>query len=196
MTVKPISTCLKKSCNDCNVRSRIACHYNPGQLIRFYIIVLPSFIIGGMILYQHSIAALIGWAAIAGMFFLIIETRVLCSHCPRYNESPGIIRCWANYGIPKLWDYQPVAMNIFEKVILVSGFVVVWGYPVVFLQGMKNRILWMVYPLSVALFFILLSRFNCNQCIHFSCPLNRVKKKVREAFLQNNPQANHLKKLK
>ena len=44
-------------------------------------------------------------------FFGFIETRVLCSHCPHYAEEGASLRCWANYGSPKLFKYRPGPMS-------------------------------------------------------------------------------------
>jgi hypothetical protein len=186
MIDKPISTCSIESCNSCSIHSRITCHLGLPQLLRFYITVLPSFVIGGIVIYNYSVNSFIGWVTGIGLFFLVIGIRVLCTHCPHYNESSHIMRCWANYGVPKFWRYRPRPMNIFEKAILICGFVFIWGYPVVFISIIKSWIYLGGYVFSVTLFFTLMYLFNCRKCINFSCPLNRVNSKVKEEFLKNN----------
>lgn len=187
MIEKPIPTCSKGSCNDCDIHSRIACHFTRGQLFRFYLFVLPSFIIGGTGIYYVSMTGFIAWLTITGLFFLLIEIRVLCTHCPHYNESTDSLRCWANYGVPKLWKYRPGPMNGFEKAILVSGFIIVWGFPVAFISLTEHWILLGGYFFSVVLFFILLRQYQCKKCMNFSCPMNAVDNEIRKEFLNNNP---------
>jgi hypothetical protein len=187
MDDKPITTCSRDTCISCDIRSKIVCHFTIGQLIRFYLIALPSFIIGGIGIYNFSITGFLIWIAIIGLFFLLIEIRVLCSHCPHYNESSNSLRCWANYGAPKLWKFKPGPMNISEKVILLSGFLIVWSYPILFITLIENWILLSIYIFSVLLFFTLLRLFNCKKCMNFSCPLNNVDIKVKEEFFKNNP---------
>jgi uncharacterized membrane protein len=186
MSDKPINTCSKETCINCDIHSKITCHFNPGQLLRFYLIVLPSLITGAIGVHNYSTNSFISWVMIIGLFFLLIGIRVLCTHCPHYDEPSAILRCWVNYGVPKLWRYRPLPMNIFEKAILISGFIIIWGYPIIFISLTRKWILLSVYIFSVVLFFILLNLFQCRKCINLSCPLNSVSIKVKEEFLRNN----------
>jgi hypothetical protein len=186
MTDKPLKSCSKTSCNECEIHSRLNCQFYPDQLFRFYLIVLPSFILGTIGVRNYSTYSLISWVLFIAIFFLFLGIRVLCTHCPHYNESSGIIRCWVNYGVPKLWKYRPSPMNIYEKAILICGFCIIWGYPVIFISLTNKWILLGGYILSVISFFFLFNRFACRRCINFSCPLNRVSLEVKEEFFRNN----------
>ncbi len=183
----PIKTCSIDSCRKCDINSKTNCTFNPGQLFRFYLIAFPSFIIGGIGIYNFNANSFIIWLVTIGVFFLVIEIRILCSHCPHYEKSSSTLSCWANYGAPKLWKYRPGPMNKIEKSILILGFIVVWGYPVIFLYLAKNWIVMTIYIFSVSLFFTILRLYNCKICINFSCPLNNVNIDTRNKFLKNNP---------
>jgi hypothetical protein len=182
MTSKPANTCLKESCNNCKIISKLNCHFNYGQLLRFYLIVLPSFIIGAIVIYKYAFLDLIIWLIIIAIFFLIVEIRVLCSHCPHYSKSSGTLRCWANFGAPKLWKDRPGPMNNFERTILILGFIIVWGYPIIFAFKIKDWLLLSIYVLSVVLFFTLLRQFFCKKCVNFFCPLNIVSTEIIDEF--------------
>ena len=186
MNDKPLNTCSKETCNDCDIHSKITCHFNPGQILRFYLIFSPPFITGSIGIHNYSSDFFIIWVMMTGLFFLLAGIRVLCTHCPHYNEPSAILKCWVNYGIPKLWKYRPVPMNILEKAILISGFIIIWCYPVIFISLTGKWILLSGYIFSVALFFILLNLFQCRRCINISCPFNRVSSKVKEEFIRNN----------
>jgi hypothetical protein len=120
-------------------------------------------------------------------YFGFIEIRVMCSHCPHYAENGSSLKCWANYGAPKIWKYRPGPMTFWEKVIFFSGFALVWGYPLFFLILDLQIFLLIVYILTTAGFFMTLSTFLCSQCMNFACPMNRVKDEVRRDFLKRNP---------
>ncbi len=158
------------------------------QLAGRYLICLPSFIVGGIALNTTSTGAFYIWLAIIGLFFGVIEIRVLCAHCPHYEKSGFFLTCWANYGMPKLWKYRPVPMNNIEKTILLAGFAIVWGFPAVFIFLFNSMGTFALYMALVALFFITLSQKNCTKCVNLSCPLNRVDDTTKTAFLRNNPQ--------
>jgi len=169
-----------KTYNSKNNHEGLRLNTNPiifRQVLRFYLIVLPSFIIGGIGIYQFSRVDLLIWLALIAIFFLVIENRVLCIHCPYYAGSACFLRCGANFGIPKLWKYQPDPMNFLEKSIMIAGFIIIWGFPVIFLSLMKNWILLIAYLVSVIFFFSLLRLNNCRKCVNFCCPLNSTRQK-------------------
>jgi len=186
MKKEPVSKCPGESCSDCTIQSKLACHFDPVQLLLFYVITLPAFIIGGIALYDFSKTSFVLWFVIFGLYFFIIGIRVLCSHCPHYNDSSFFLRCRGNFGVPKLWKYRSGPMNNIEKGIMISGFTLIWGYPVIFISLIRNWILLVLYIISVILFFILLRQLHCKKCINFSCPLNAVDIRIRDEFLYKN----------
>lgn len=93
-------------------------------------------------------------------FFGFIEIRVMCSHCPHYAESPTSLKCWANYGSPKLWQYRPGPMSLVEKAVFFIGFAIVWGYPALLLMTGKQLFLLLVYSMTTTGFFLTLIKFH------------------------------------
>ena len=185
---KPISTCISEKCDSCPVSKALHCHFTLRDLIHFYLIVSPSFLLGGAGIYHIGGWWLIPWLIIIIGFFGFVEIRVMCSHCPHYAEEGSSLKCWANYGSPKIWKYRPGPMTFLEKVIFLAGFVIVWGYPLFFLiQGLQWFLL-IVYALTVAGFFMTIKTFLCSQCINFACPLNTVQGENRKAFFKKNPK--------
>lgn len=184
---KPIDTCKRESCGDCEIRPQLHCRFNAGRLALFYLIVLPSFIIGWMVVIGRSPAAVWTWLAMIVVFFGIVETRILCSHCPHYAASVGIIRCHANFLLPKLWKYRSGPMNGIEKTLLITGFTAIWGYPAGIILLGRNWFLLAAYLLSVAFFFVMLRLGFCRRCVLFSCPLNRVDSRLKNEFLKPQP---------
>ena len=79
-------------------------------------------------------------------------------------------------------------MTYLEKAVLLIGFALVWGYPLIFLMADFQLFLLVVYLLTVAGFFMTLRTFLCSQCMNFACPLNSVEDKVRRDFFERNPE--------
>ena len=69
-----------------------------------------------------------------------------------------------------------------ETVAFFGGFVLVWGYPLVFIIRSYQWFLLIVYALTTASFFVTLQVFLCSQCMNFACPLNRVDDEIRGSF--------------
>lgn len=184
---RAINTCVRGNCEDCEINTKTNCTFQVSQLVQFYVISLPSFLLGGIGLYRYSNSVFFFWIVIICLFFFIIEPRILCSHCPHYEKSHYVLQCWANSGIPKLWKFRPEPMSFVEKAILIAGFVLVWGYPLPFFLLSHQWWFLVLYTFFAILFFTLLIRRNCVRCINISCPLNRVDGNTKELFLRNNP---------
>jgi hypothetical protein len=185
---KPRATCVSETCDGCPVQKTLHCHFRPKDLIHFLLVVVPSFLLGGAGIYQMNGWLLIPWLTMIIGYFGLIEIRVLCSHCPHYAESGNSLKCWANYGAPKIWRYRPGPMSLMEKTVLLGGFVIIWGYPLLFLISGLQWFLLIVYGLSVGGFFMTLKIFLCSQCMNFACPLNAVGDEIRRDFFHRNPQ--------
>jgi len=183
----PIATCESLSCDDCSVTSSIHCHFRLKDLIHFLLIALPPFLLGGAGIFYVSGWWIIPWLVFVVAFFGFIEIRVMCSHCPHYAEPGSSLRCWANYGSPKLWAYRPGPMNLIEKAVFFGGFVIVWGYPLLFLILGHKLFLLIVYLIATAGFFMTLKTYLCSHCMNFACPLNSVSGVIRNQFFDKNP---------
>ena len=183
----PISTCAAPECADCSIADSIHCHFGLPDLVHFYLISLPVFLVGGAGILAVGLLPLLVWIVIIVGFFNIVEIRVMCSHCPHYAEEGRTLRCWANYGSPKIWKYRPGPMSFMEKFVLIAGLVVVFGYPLVFFITGGTWYLMGLYLLLVAGFYISIQRSFCSRCMNLACPLNGVPDPVRRAFLKRNP---------
>ncbi len=187
---QPLHTCKQKSCTDCQVPGAITCHFSLKQLLHFLSIGLPPFIVGFLGLhhglYEWKVLAI--WLGIIIAFFGFIEIRVMCSHCPHYAEpSLKNLKCWANYGAPKIWKYRPGPMSKIETIVFVTCMAIVFLYPSPFLFLAKQWSFFVIHLLTVISFFATLRSCLCNQCINFACTFNAVPEKERDKFFKENP---------
>jgi len=185
---RPIASCTSATCDGCPTGTALHCHFTLKDLTHFLLLALPSFLIGGAGIYYKSGWMLVLWIAMIVGFFGFLEIRVMCSHCPHYAEPGHSLKCWANYGSPKLWRYRLGPMTLIEKTIFFGGFIVVWGYPLLFLLAGSQWFLLIVYILSTTGFFMTLRKYFCSQCINFTCPLNTVDETARRGFFDRNPE--------
>jgi hypothetical protein len=170
------------------VADSISCHFGSGDLLHFYLIMFPAFLVAGAGILSVGLVPLLIWIGIVFSFFGFIEIRVMCSHCPHYAEDGSTLRCWANYGSPKLWKYRPGPMSVAENVVFFAGLVAVFGYPLAFFVARGLWLLLVVYILVTTAFFVTLKRFLCTRCMNFACPLNGVAEPIRQLFWEQNPK--------
>ena len=185
---KPIATCISEACDNGSLSEKLHCHFTLKDLIHFLLIALPSFLLGGAGIFHKNGWWLLPWLIVIIGYFGFVEIRVMCSHCPHYAEEGSSLKCWANYGSPKIWKYRPGPMTFWEKSIFFTGFVLVWGYPLYFLISDFQLFLLIVYLITAAGFFTTLRMFLCSQCMNFACPMNTVKNEVRRDFFECNPK--------
>lgn len=184
---KPLHTCIQNSCETCDIKSEIYCHFSLSQLITFLLFAFSPFIIAGIGLFRVNPLLLIPYILLFISYFGFIEIKVMCSHCPHYAEPDiAALKCWANYGMPKFWKYKPGPMSLSEKIIFLSGLLIIIMYPVLFLLQ-KQLVMFIIYSVLTVIGFFLLRIFLCTKCMNFACPFNKVDKKVRKLFFKNNP---------
>ncbi len=184
---RPLATCIAANCEGCPVSKDVYCHFHGHDLAAFLFAGLPMVIVGGAGVVQIGAWWLVPWLLIVFAYFGFVEIRVMCSHCPHYAEPGKSLQCWANYGSPRLWKYHPDPMSITEKIVFVTGLVLVMGYPLAFLLIGPQWFLLAVYLITVVSFYLTLRRSYCSECMNFACPLNIVGEDVRSEFFKRNP---------
>ncbi|MFW9895518.1 MAG: hypothetical protein ACFFD7_06920 [Candidatus Thorarchaeota archaeon] len=177
-----------EQCNNCVLKDRLICHYQKNYLFSF----LGIFLVFAVTNFIGVIIAgfgwyLLGWVAFWLFFFEFWEIRILCSHCPYYAEEGRSLHCNANYSSLKLWRYHPEPMTLSEKIQLLIGLVILFGYPMVFLIIGGQFIFTAISIVEIIVFFGFILIKRCGSCLNFSCPFNHVKKEMVDAFLKRNP---------
>ena len=130
---------------------------------------------------------ILGWIGFAMFFFNVWEIKILCTHCPYYAENEKTLKCNANYGSLKLWKYNPKPMNLFEKVQLIIGFIILIFFPIVFMLVGQQLLFAGISTFGGIIFFLFLSSTDCKHCVNFSCPLNRVPENLVREYMDKNP---------
>ena len=185
---QPLTTCTAETCDACPVQREIHCHFRGKDLLHFFSAAIPVFLIGGAGVYQVNGWLLLPWLVIVLGYFGFVEIRVMCSHCPHYAEAGATLKCWANYGSPRLWKYRPGPMTRTEKIVFFAGLLAVLGYPVGWLVVGQSWFLLVLYALTTFGGFLTMQRCMCSQCMNFACPLNEVGQASRDKFFTRNPR--------
>jgi hypothetical protein len=165
------------------------CRFDPKDMLHFFMIILPF----GVTAVAGTIRAGYGWClwlwlAYSLFFFFVWEARVLCRHCPFWADSSRLLRCHANYGVIKIWKYQPGPMSRAERIQFAIGALLWIGFPLPFLL-MGRQYLLALIGLSAAVSAAFLLRRNvCSRCVNFSCPMNAVPRQLVDIYLARNPQ--------
>ncbi|NHJ86646.1 MAG: hypothetical protein FK734_14370 [Asgard group archaeon] len=210
-TTETITVCCtwqdEKNCEGCQNNLYLDCRWEAKHLLRFFYAMGPALIFAFLGIILGDVFTLRWWqlGVLLGYYtiFFIIETRILCSHCPYYSEKSLILHCLANHGFIKYCRYHPEPLNRFEKTLLVIG-IFFFGAVPLGLQIYNIVILSKILILSSATFISLLVILGltvgglifgftflftkiCTHCINFSCPFNSVPKELIDSYLEKNP---------
>ncbi|MGD1992027.1 MAG: hypothetical protein PVI59_02430 [Anaerolineae bacterium] len=197
-------------CGPCDLQYELGCRFDRREFVFFVLNQIPSLVMAlfGLVVIGLLVDAWWPLVVFVGACIILwglgLETRVLCSHCPYWAEDSRTLHCWALTGSPKIWRYRPGPMNGVEKAIILGFF----GFLVAFPVSVEGYGIWLmareygVYGLYALLgmigvtvatllaalqFVLILRRHYCEQCVNFSCPLNRVPKVMVDAYLRKNP---------
>jgi hypothetical protein len=184
---KTIATCTAESCEDCPAAGQVNCHFHGRQLAHFLLNALPPFVLAGACIVHIRWWWLLPWLLLAVAYFGLLEIRVMCSHCPHYAEPGTSLKCWANYGSPKLWKYRPGPMSRSETLWFFAGLAAVFIYPLPFSLIGHQWFLLALYLLSTAAAGATLKMVLCTRCMNFACPLNETDEITRQTFFERNP---------
>jgi hypothetical protein len=182
-TWRPLSVC-----QECQTNGKLMCRFDGKDMLNFFMIILPFLVttIAGTIRAGYG-CYLYLWLAYSLFFFFVWEARVLCSHCPYWAEEGSILHCHANYGVIKIWKYQPEPMSKWEKTQFVIGALLFIAFPFPFLVLGQQYLLAFIGASAAVSGASILRRNVCTRCINFSCPLNAVPKQLVDIYQKRNP---------
>ncbi|MFX1575823.1 MAG: lysostaphin resistance A-like protein [Promethearchaeota archaeon] len=163
--------------------------FEPKPLLMFaagFLVILIPVVLG--LLLAGMWIFLVIWIVYAIFFLQIWENRILCSHCPYYGSEGRTLRCHANYGLYKLWKYNPAPMSRLEQAQMVVGVAIMLGFPFPFLFWGQQWLYLIFASFGAIVLGAILFGWLCLRCVNFSCPFNRVPKKEIYAFLKEHPE--------
>ena len=197
------------NCIECELNSELICFVDKKFANRFTVgnilyrlLAIEIFIFSGLLIGHWWM--LISYVSTVLITFLIIEPRLLCSHCPFYEKEGKCLKCWALRGMPKLWKFSPGPINRTKKTLmLILGSFIdlfpflgsIWGVVYFFMNIEGNIVSGVGILISTVLFLIVAGYFSkvllgfaCRKCANFSCAMNKVPKEVINKFLEKNPK--------
>ncbi|UCF50020.1 MAG: hypothetical protein JSU91_00640 [Thermoplasmatales archaeon] len=194
-------------CSTCKNKGMLFCKPDENKVIVSHLIE-GSFIIMALLgigltsVILNSYWPFVVFSIFSVLFFLLIQPRITCSHCPYYAEDRFLLQCTQNHISPKIWRYRPERIVLWEKIITVVGYIFLGVYPLlvelyginVFLNNNPDIVslisligVFIGTLLTLALFYVVFFFFYCPYCINFSCVFNKVPDEYVKCYLERNP---------
>ena len=113
----------------------------------------------------------------------VVEIRFLCRHCYYYGQQPGkTVHCKAMWGPAKWFSPRPGPLSSVDRAMLYSFLGLAFLFPIYWLVPQPKFLV--IYLVSVVVMLVTLARYECNQCMFFDCPFNRVSEDIEAEFLK------------
>ena len=182
------AACAHRSCEGCEIQGKLLCIHTPSDVADFGVVAVGWGIpfVAGMVTGKHW-TGLAVWIGLAALFFGYVEARLLCRHCPHYAEEGFTLKCHANWGFPKIPQYDPRPMNSVEGMIFLAFVAILFLYHIPFFIIGRQWLLLAVTTWALVAWVWTVQRTQCTRCYHLSCPGNRVPEDVRKGFFKNYP---------
>jgi hypothetical protein len=194
-------------CDSCLNKGNISCKPDRNKaivshLLEFSFIIMAVFGVLVTSILLNSWILIVVYIIFIVLFFLVIQSRITCSHCPYYAEKRRFLHCTENHFTPKLWRYHPEPIKLWEKAGTVVGFTFLGSYPIIvdiyglwiFSQGSVDFVSILGYfgiilgtLFALGAFYLTFFFLYCPHCLNFSCMFNKVPKKYVNEYLKRNP---------
>ena len=123
-------------CSTCGNDGEIFCKPDDSKVVVSHLLeasflIMAVFGTGLTSILLGSLWPVLVFSVFSLLFFLVIQPRITCSHCPYYAEDRLFLHCTENHFSPKIWRYHPEPISWWEKIGYRCWFCVSWGVSLV-----------------------------------------------------------------
>ena len=151
-------------------------HYSFSDFLFYICLLLVPFVTAAIAILKNSIWWTIVFVGI-GIGFTMLILRFYCSHCPHYTREGKILKCIFFWGLPKFFKKRPGKLDYIDKMITFSATIVLLVFPLYWL--LMELGLLTIYILSLIGLGAAIYRNECERCIYFECPMNKVPETIK-----------------
>jgi hypothetical protein len=159
-----------------NSRDELRTHYRFKDFLSYTCLLAVPVFTAVLAIFRHSILWAIALVVVAAAMTVLI-LKFYCTRCPHYTREERHLKCIFFWGLPKFFIPRPGALNIIDKSVAFGAPAVLLIFPLYWLF-MEPGLL-VLYLLSLSGFGACIYRNECNRCIYYECPVNRVPEGVK-----------------
>ena len=157
-------------------RNQLKSHYRISDFL-FHIVLLSVPLLTAILAIAK---ASVLWTIVfigLGAGITVIILKFYCTRCPHYIREGKYLKCIFFWGLPKFFTKRPGKPDISDKTITYSATIVFLIFPVYWL--LMSPGLLFIYILSLIALGAAIYRNECDRCIFFECPANRVPEAIK-----------------
>jgi len=164
-------------------KSQLKTNHRVTDCLYWNIFAAIPFITASIAIADYSIIWVLVYIFVFMFHFLVVGYRFFCSHCPHYIRSTRTTKCMFIWGIPKYFKSREGPLSLFEKIMVLTGLIVIVLFPMYWLLLQPHLLI--IYSLSWAVLGLTIKRYECIRCIHFHCPVNSVPEELKKVIEKN-----------
>jgi hypothetical protein len=153
-------------------------HYRFSDFLFYTCLLSVPLITAILAIVEHSVWWTFVFIGI-GMGSTVIILRFYCTRCPHYTRDGKYLTCIFFWGLPKFFNKRSGKLDATDKAITFSVMIVLLIFPLYWLLAAPGLLI--VYLLSLIAFGAAIYRNECNRCIYFECPANRVPEAIKDS---------------
>lgn len=156
-------------------RNELKTRYSFSDFLFYICLLAVPFVTSVLAILKHSawwIIAFIGLAV--GITALVL--RFYCTRCPHYTREGKYLKCIFFWGLPKFFNKRPGKLDVVDMAVTFSATIVLLIFPLYWLWMEPGLLI--IYILSLIGLVAAIHRNECQRCIYFDCPANKVPKEI------------------
>jgi hypothetical protein len=159
-------------------RKELKTHYSISDFLFHIFLLSVSLFTAVLSILKESVL----WTMVfigLGAGITVIVLKFYCTRCPHYTREGKYLKCIFFWRLPKFFTNRPGKLDISDKVITYSATIVLLIFPVYWLLMTPGLLI--VYLLSLIALGAAISFTECDRCIYFECPANRVPEAIKNS---------------
>jgi len=156
-------------------QNELKTHYSFSDFLFYICLLSVPFVTAVLAIVKNSVWWTIVFIGI-GVGVTVLILRFYCSHCPHYTREGKILKCIFFWGLPKFFNKRPGKLDVTDKIVTFSATIVLLVFPLYWLQMELGLLI--IYILSLIGVGAAIYRNECERCIYFECPMNKVPETI------------------
>lgn len=151
-------------------------HYRFKDFLAYSCLLAVPVITAILAILRHSTLWTVFFVVVAAAMTALI-LKFYCTRCPHYARGDKRLRCIFFWGMPKFFTPRPGPLTVADTLVVFGAPAVLLIFPLYWL--FKEPGLLVVYLLSLCGSGASIYSNECERCIYYECPANRVPEVVK-----------------
>lgn len=152
-------------------KEQLRTHYRFVDFLFYTTLFAVPLVTAVLAIFKLSVGWLLVYLAVC-LASVAVMLKFFCTRCPHFTRDGGTLKCVFFWGLPKFFTPRPGPLDARDTATAFIAPAVVALFPLYWLLLQPGLLV--IYILSAAVAGAALRRMECDRCVHFECPVNKV----------------------